>query len=320
MKRFGSLIALLIGVAHGVAAQEAFPTKPVRILIGFGPGSGTDIIARMLAEEFREAFGQAFIVDNRPGASAQIAATMVAKAPADGYTLLLTSNSSHSVNPHVVKNLPYDPIADFTPIGGIGNFPFVLVVDAKVPATTPREFVSWARANKGKVNYASGSITVQIPAEALNRIEGLDATGMSYKGSPAAMIDVMSGQASFLVVDLASSQPHLKSGRLRALAVTSATRTALAPELPTIQESLGIRDFDLAAWTGLFGPKGTPVNVVDRLSAQLLQVLAKPEMRKRMLAAGIEPTPSNPAVFAAMVKQQLEVWGKNVKLAGIEPQ
>ena len=317
---FAAALPALSAVPHPAWSQEAYPSRPVRVIIGFGPGSGTDIIARMLGDELREVFNQAFIVDNRPGASAQIAATAVAKAPADGYTLLLTSNSSHSVNPHVVKNLPYDPIADFTPIGGIGYFPFILAVDAKLPVTTPRELVTWARGNKGKVNYAYGTITVQIPAEALNRLEGLGAVGVPYKSSPAAMLDVIGGQASFIVVDLASSQPHLKSGRLRALAVTSASRTSLAPELPTVEESLGLRDFDLAAWTGLFGPKGLPANVVERLSTSMQQILAKPEMRKRMLAAGIEPTPSNPAAFAAMVKQQLEVWGRNVKHAGIEAQ
>ena len=308
------------GLAQPVLAQAAYPNKPVKIVIGFGPGSGTDILARMIAEELRVALGQPFLVDNRVGASAQIAAGFVAKSPADGYTLMLTSNSSHSVNPHVFKKLPYDPIVDFQPIGGIAYFPFILAVNASVPARTPQEFVAYALANKGKLNYAYGTPTVQIPAEALNRLEKLEATGIPYKSSPAAMTDVIGGQAQFLVVDLASARPQLQAGRLRALAVTTSKRSALAPDLPTIEETLGLRDFDLAAWTGLFGPAGMPKEVTDKLSTALLQILARPDVRERIVAAGAEPTPSDVPTFTALVKRQLEVWGRKVADAGIQPE
>ena len=313
-------VAALTGIARSEIAQGAYPNRPVKVIIGFGPGSGTDILARLMAEELRLSLGQPFIVDNRPGASAQIAASAVAKAAPDGYTLMLTSNSSHSVNPHVFKKLPYDPIADFTPIGGIAYFPFILAVNANVPARTPQEFVAYAKANKGKLNYAYGTPTVQIPAEALNRLEKLEATGIPYKSSPGAMTDVIGGQAQFLVVDLASARPQLQAGRLRALAVTTSKRSALAPELPTIEETLGLRDFDLAAWTGLFGPAGMPKEVTDKLSATLLQILAKPDVRERILAAGAEPTPSDIPTFTALVKRQLEVWGRKVADAGIQPE
>ena len=304
----------------GAVAQEAYPNKPVKIVIGFGPGSGTDILARLIAEELRAVLGQAFVVDNRPGAAAQIAAVAVAKAPADGYTLFLTSNSSHSVNPHIFKKLPYDPVADFTPIGGIAYFPFILAVNASLPVRTPQELVAYAKANRGKLFYAYGTPTVQIPAEALNRLQKLEAIGVPYKSSPAALTDVVGGQAQFLVVDLASARPHLQSGRLRALAVTTSRRTGLAPDLPTIEESLGLRDFDLAAWTGLFGPAGLPREITDKLSATLQQVLAKPAVAERILAAGAEPTPSDAAAFSNLVKRQLEVWGRKVSDAGILPE
>lgn len=316
-----ALAAIVLGSLATLSfAQEPYPSRPVRIVIGFGPGSGTDLLARMVAEELRAAFNQPFIVENKPGASAQIAAGFVKNAAPDGYTLLLTSNSTHSVNPHLFKKLPYDPIADFTPIGGIGFFPFILAVESSVPARTPQEFVTWARANKGKVFFAYGTPTVQIPAEALNKLQKLEATGVPYKSSPDAMTDVIGGRAQFLVVDLASSQPHIKSGRLRPLAVTTAKRTALAPDLPTIEEALGVRDFDLAAWTGLFGPANLPKEVVDKLSSALLRILGRPDMREKMLAANIEPTPSDPAAFSAMVRRQLDVWGLKVRDAGMQPE
>ena len=313
------VLATALVAGHAVA-QDAYPSKPVKIVIGFGPGSGTDLVARMLAGELQKAFNQPFIVENKPGAAAQIAANQVKAAPPDGYTLLLTSNSTHSVNPHIYKKLAYDPIADFTPIGGIGFFPFILAVDAKIPVKTPQELVTWARANKGNVFYAYGTPTVQIPAEAINKIEKLEATGVPYKSSPDAMTDVIGGRAQFIVVDLASSQPQVKAGRLRALAVTSSKRTSLAPDLPTVEETLGIKDFDLAAWTGLFGPANLPKDIVDKLSAAMQEILNRPDVRERMLANNIEPTPSDPATFRAMVRKQLDVWGGKVKDAGIQPE
>jgi tripartite-type tricarboxylate transporter receptor subunit TctC len=313
-------LVLALALVSGHAIAQGYPSKPVKIVIGFGPGSGTDLVARMMAEELQKTFNQPFIVENKPGAAAQIAANQVKAAAPDGYTLLLTSNTTHSVNPHIYKKLQYDPLADFTPIGGIGFFPFILAVDAKVPVKTPQEFVNWARENKGKVFYAYGTPTVQIPAEAINRIEKLDAVGVPYKSSPDAMTDVIGGRAQFIVVDLASSQPHIKSGRLRALATTSSKRTALAPDLPTVEETLKIKDFDLAAWTGLFGPANLPKDVVDKLSDALQKILNRSDIREKMLASFIEPTPSDPATFKAMVRKQLDVWGEKVKIAGIEPE
>ncbi len=312
--------ALTLCAAPQAALAQAYPNKPVKIVIGFGPGSGTDIIARMLAEELSQALGQPFIVDNKPGAAAQLAATAVTKSPADGYTLFLTSNSSHSVNPHIFKKLPYDPIADFTPIGGVAYFPFILAVNADLPVRTPQEFVAYALAANGKINYAYGTSAVQIPAEALNRLLKLGATGVPYKSSPPALIDVVGGQVQFLVVDLASARPHLQSGRLRALAVTTSKRTALAPNLPTIEETLGLRDFDLAAWTGLFGPAGLPKEIQEKLSVTLQQIMAKQELRERVVAMGAEPTPSDIPTFTALVKRQLELWGRKVADAGIQPE
>jgi tripartite-type tricarboxylate transporter receptor subunit TctC len=321
-RQFNQLLSslALFGLPALSNAQGAYPNRLVKIIIGFGPGSGTDIISRLVAEELHQALGQPFVVDNRPGASAQLAATAVAKSPPDGYTLMVTSNTTHSVNPHIFKKLPYDPVADFTPICGIAYFPFVLAVNASLPVRTAQELVAYARQRPGKVNYAYGTPTVQIPAEAINRLEEMHAVGVPYKSSPPALTDVIGGQAEFLVVDLASAKPHLQSGRLRALAVTSAKRSALAPELPTVEEALGLKDFDLAAWTGMFGPAGLPKEVVEKVSTTVLRALAKPDVRERIHAIGAEPTPSDTAGFTELVRRQLQIWGKNVELAGIQPE
>lgn len=319
--RTGLLAAAVIASAAAPAvADDAYPSRPVKIVIGFAPGSGTDVTARMVAQELQKTFNQTFLVENRPGAAVQIAANLVKAAPPDGYTLLLTSNSSHSVNPHVFKTLSYDPVADFTPIGSIASLPFVVAVNADVPVKTLPELVSWSRANKGNVFYGYSGTVFRVPAETLNRTQQLGATAVPFKSSPDAMTEVIAGRVQFLVVDLASSQPHLISKRLRALAVTSGKRSALAPDLPTVEEALGIQDFDMAAWTGLFGPANMPKPIVDKLSAALLKILERPDVRQRMFAANLEPMPTNPMAFGNMVKEQLKSWGAKVKDAGIEPE
>jgi len=307
-------------LAAGSVFAQAYPNKPIRLIVPFAPGGTTDIIARVVADPLGRVLGQAVVVDNKAGAGGIIGAAELARSAPDGYALGVATVSTTAANPAINKKTPYDPIADFTPIGGTAYFPFVLAVNASLPVRTPQEFVAYARANRGKLNYAYGTPTVQIPAEALNRLLSLEATGVAYKSSPGALTDVIGGQAQFLVVDLASARPHLQAGKLRALAVTTSRRSALAPDLPTIEETLGLKDFDLAAWTGLFGPAGLPKDVVDRLSSALQQVLAKPEVRERIVTAGAEPTPSDAATFAALVRRQLEVWGRKVADAGIQPE
>lgn len=315
-----------IGIAASFCAlplaviAQPYPDKPVRIVVGFGPGSGTDIIARIVAEELRQAFGQTFVVDNKPGATAAIAAEIVAKSPPDGYTLFITSNSSHSVNPHLYKNLRYDPVKDFTPIGRIADFPFLIAVDPKLPIKTPEELVAYARANRGKTSYAYGNTPGQVAGAALNRLMKLDMTAVPYKSSPPAMTDVSTGLEAFLVVDLASSQPFVKAGRLRAIAVTTSTRSALAPELPTLGETLGLEGFDLRAWTGMFGPANLPKDITDRLSSELVKIMSRPAIKERLIAAGMEPTPAPADQFATFLVDQYAVWGKKIKDAGIEPE
>ena len=306
-------------LAVGAGAQP-YPSKPVKIVVGFGPGSGTDIVARIIADELRQSFNQSFVVENKPGATAAIAAEVVAKAPPDGYTLFITSNSSHSVNPHLYRALRYDPDRDFTPIGRIADFPFLLAVDPKLPIKTPQDLVAYARANRGKASYAYGNTPGQVAGAALNTLMKLEMTAVPYKSSPAAMVDVSTGLEVFMVVDLASSQSFVKSGRLRAIAVTTSTRSALAPELPPLGEALGLEGFDLRAWTGMFGPAGMPKVITDKLSSELVKILTRPDLRDRLLAGGMEPTPARSEEFARFLAEQYIVWGKKIKDAGIEPE
>ncbi len=315
-----SAATVLGAFTPALQAEPGYPTKPVKLLVGFGAGSGTDILARIVAEELSLAFKQPFVVENRPGASSMVAATAVVQAPPDGYTLFFSPSSPVVVNPHVFKTVPYNPLKDFASIGGVANYPFILAVDAKLPVRTPKELVAYALANKGNVNFAYGTSAVRVPVEALNKLLKLDASGIPYKSSPDAMIDVIGGRVQFLVVDLAAAQIHLQSGRLRALAVTMSKRTQLAPELPTVEETLGLRDFDLSAFAALFGPVAMQRDVVDKLSTALMQALAKPDVRKRIAASGAEVAPLEPAALTAMVQRLHAIWGRKVADAGIQPE
>lgn len=312
-----ALTALVPAAAQG---DPGYPSRPIRVLVGFGAGSGTDILARIVSDEMSIALKQPFIVENKPGASAMVAAAAAVHAAPDGYTLFFSPSSPMVVNPHVFKTLPYNPLKDFTAIGGVGNYPWILAVDANLPVHTPQELVSYARANKGKVNFAYGTQAVRVPAEALNNLMDLGASGIPYKSSPDAMVDVIGGRVQFLVVDLAAAHAYLQSGRLRALAVTMSKRTELAPELPTVEETLGLRDFDLSAFAGLFGPANMPKSVVDKLYGAMKQALAKPEVRKKIIAAGAEVVPMDPATMTALVQRSYAIWGKKVTDAGIQPE
>ena len=313
------LAAALLALAALPASAQNYPSRPVRIIVPFGPGSGSDVMARVFADELQRSLGGTFIVDNRAGASGIIAAEAAAKSAPDGYTLLMTSNTTHSANPSLFKTLPYDPVKDFAPVALLVDYPAVMVINPELPVKNIREFIDWAKKNAGKVGFGFGNSTGQVVGAAVARASGTKMTSVSYKSTPQALIDVARGELQFIIADLVSIQPFLKSGRVRAVAVANPQRTELAPGLPTLKETV-LPDLATAYWGGMFAPAGTDRQITERLHAALNQSLAKPEIRERLSGLGAVPHPISIEAFGAFVKDQVAIWAKGVRDAGIEPQ
>ncbi|NYT23853.1 tripartite tricarboxylate transporter substrate binding protein [Alcaligenaceae bacterium] len=314
-------VTACVALIHVAAqAQPAYPTQPVHLITAFAAGSASDIVARMIAEKLQGELGQPVIVDNKPGASGQIGTDYVARAQPDGYTIMLATNTTHSSNPYLFKQLRYDPIKDFTPLVQVCNFPFVLAVGKDVPANSVAELLDYGKKQRGKLNYAYGNSTGQIAAASFDKITDLGAIAVPYKSSPQAMTDIIGGRATFMFADLASAAGHIKSGSLRALAVSTEGRSSLAPDLPSVSEALGTPGFDLAAWVGIFGPANLPEAIATRLGDALYDIVSSDEIQKKLTNMGAEPTPARAADFGPFVVRQLDVWGGKVKEAGIEAQ
>ena len=312
-------IAATLSIVPGASGQS-YPNRPVRIVVPFAAGSATDIAARLMADELRGALGQSFTIDNKAGASARIGAEAVAKAAPDGYTLLVTTNSSHSANPHLYKKLNYDPIKDFAPVSGIMAIPVIVVVNPKLPVATLAELIAYAKARPGKVAYGYGNSIGQVTGAAFAKAAAIDVIATPYKSSPQAMTDLMGEQVTYAVTDMAAGQALVNSGKLRALAVSSEKRFGQMPSLPTMAETPALAGFELVAWVAMFAPAGTPPEIVARLSAELRKSLAKAEIRERIASFSADVTPSTPDELAAFVNAQLVSWGKRIKDAGIEPE
>ena len=313
-------LAVLCGLSAAPALAQTWPTKPVRIVTAFGAGSASDIVARLLAEELQAAFQQPFVVENKPGASGMLAAENVAKSAADGYTLFLSTNTAHSANPHLFKKLPYDPIADFTPIARVCFFPFVLAVNAASPVKTVDQLVAFAKSGQAKASYGYGNSTGQIAGAAFTSLMKLDAAAVPYKSTPQALTDLIGGQVTFMFVDLASSQPHVKSGRVRLLAVSSEQKSPQAPDLPTLAAVANLPGFDLSAWVGVLAPAGLPADITTRLSDQINRTLQRKDIVDRLAALGADVSPTHAAEFDRFMRVQLTSWGRKVKDAGITPE
>lgn len=320
MNRRTLLAATLATPVAASAQPEWRPTRPINLIVPFAAGSGTDAVARVLAQLLApELSGATITVENRPGANGTIAAMAVARAAPDGNTLLVTTNTPHAANPWLMKRIDYDPINDFTPISRLGNYAFWLVVNSDVPARNLAEFVALARARPGQVTYASGNGSGIVAGGAVAAFAGVEMTHVPYRSVPPAMTDVLAGRVHGMVVDFAPSIAHVREGRLRALGVTSGTRTGLAPDVPTFAEQ-GMAGFEMLSWAALLGPARMAPDATATLAAAMQRIGARPEYRERMAQISFEGITSTPAELGTFIAQQIAAWGAMIRAAGIEPE
>ena len=323
MRSRGILIALaavcIVAAAPCMSAEPTnYPSRPIRLVVPFAAGSATDSMARILAQELGQRLGQNVVVDDRPGAFGQIAAVFVAKSKPDGYTIFVTTNTTHSANPHLYKSLPYDPVKDFEPVARTATLPFMLVVNPALPVKSTAEFIAHARANPGKLAYASASSTSLVAAESLNTQARITMTGVTYKSSPQAMLDVVSGEVPVMVADFATALPHMAGGRVKVLGVTTAKRSVLVPDAPPIGDT--VKGFDVTSWNGLFVPVGTPKFIVERLARETLDILGRKDVVDRLATIGFEVDPLGSNDFSQYLRAQLDYWGRLIRDAGIKPE
>lgn len=318
MKLLRLLASTLLVCLPLVAAAQAgdFPNKPIRIVVPFPPGGATDAAARLVAVKMSEHWGQPVVVDNRAGAGGNVGSDLVAKSAPDGYTLVMGVTGSHAINTSLYSKMPYDPVSDFVAISQVAVVPNVLVVHPSVPARNLAELVALAKKEPGKLDYASlgNGTAAHLGMEMLKADAGIDITHVPYKGSAPAVGDLLAGQVQMMVDGLPSALPHVKAGKLRAIALTSLHRAPALPDLPTIAETYP--GFYADAWSGLFAPKGTPQPVVDKLSAEVQRILKLPDVREKLAALGAEPVGSTQAEFTAHVKREIDKWAKVVKASG----
>ena len=301
------------------ARAQTYPTRPVRIIVGFPAGGPSDITARLIAQWLSERLGQEFVVENRPGAASNIASEAALRAPPDGYTLLLVT-STNAVNATFYENLSFNFMSDITPVAGIIRVPFVMEINPSIPAKTVPEFIAYAKANPGKINMASGGIgtSVHIAGELFKMMAGVSLVHVPYRGSSPALTDMISGQVHVMFDILTSSIQHIRSGALRALAVTSASRSEALPDLPTVGDFLP--GYEATAWYGIAAPKNTPREIVDKLNNEINAGLADPKIKARFADLASTVIPGSPTDFERLVGEEIEKWGKVVKFSGAKPE
>ena len=307
--------------AANAAAQGSYPSRPVMLIVGFAPGGGTDIAARIVAKPLAVNLGTSVVVENRPGAGGNIATDAVARAAPDGYTIALASIGSLTVAPYLVAKLPYDPRRDLAPLTKGVTFANVLVVHPTLPAATVAELVAAARAKPGSIGYGTSGVgsAGHLSGELFRQLAGVDIVHVPYKGGGPAMTDLLGGQILASFASAPSALPHIKSGKIRALATTGLARSAFLPDVPTIAES-GYAGYDATNWYAFVAPGKTPKDIVDRLNRELVKALDAPEVREQLLNNGMEPEPSTPEALASHIESQLALWGRVVKAAGIQAQ
>jgi tripartite-type tricarboxylate transporter receptor subunit TctC len=310
-----SLFSLLAIAANA----QNYPNKPITLVVPFGPGSGSDLIARIIGQRLGSVLGQSVIIENKPGANGAIAAVQVARSAPDGYMIFLGTNTPMSAAPSLNKSISYDPVKDFTGLCRIGSFTQLLLVHPDIPAKSIPELIAYAKANPGKLSFASANASSVVAGETLKRTAGLDLLHVPYRSSVPAVQDVLGGRVSMLFTDMATGLPHHRSGALRGLATTRLQRSALVPELPTLDES-GVKGFDMDSWAAFFLPANTPRDVVARLNTELRKIIDHPEVKAQIAATGFEAFSSSTEELDAFVKAQLVKWTAMIKDAGIQPE
>jgi tripartite-type tricarboxylate transporter receptor subunit TctC len=314
-------IACLLGVALFAISTSTFaqtwPAKPIKWIVPFAPGGTTDILARTIGEKLTDALGQPIIVENKPGAGGGVGAEFTAKAPPDGYTIMGGTISTHAINASLYKTLPYDPVKDFAPITLIARVPNMLVVNPDIPAKNVAELITLLKANPGKYSFASsGNGTSQhLSGELFKSVAGVDMQHIPYKGSPPALQDVVGGQVAMTFDNITTAWPLAKGGKLLALAVTTAKRSAVAPDVPTLSES-GLAGYEVGSWQGVFAPAGTPPAIVKRLNAEIVKIINMPDVKEKLIGLGAEPVGDTSEEFAALVKTEVVKWAEVVKKSG----
>jgi tripartite-type tricarboxylate transporter receptor subunit TctC len=311
-----SLLWALLVLSFSAHAQ--FPAKPIRVVVPFPAGSSTDIVTRVLASSVSQAIGQQLVVDNKAGADGAIAAADVAKAAPDGYTVLMATNSPMSAVPALKKNPPYDPVADFSPITDVGRYTFFILVHPSVPANSLKELIEHARANPGKLNYATGNTTGIVSTAYFASLAGIQLVHVPYKGEPQAVTDLVAGRVQLMFCSSGTSIAHIRDGRLRPVVTTLGRRSSLLPEVPTIAEA-GMPRFSITSWAGLFGPARLPRDVVERLNKEFVAAMGRPDVQAAMEKQAFALSPSTPGELGAFVKEQMESYRRILRAAGVEP-
>jgi tripartite-type tricarboxylate transporter receptor subunit TctC len=312
-------LAVLLLSGHAAMAQD-YPARPIRIIVPFTPGAGVDIVGRAVAQSLNEAWKQPVVIDNRPGAGGTIAGELVARGSADGYTLLLGNVSTLAIAPALNAKLPYSPLRDFAPITLITTSENVLVLHPAVAATSMREFIAYAKANPRKLNYGSSGngTTSHLGGAMFASMTGIEMTHVPYKGSGPMLTDLLAGQLQLSFSSVPTALPHIKSGRLRALAVTLLARSSVLPDLPTVQEAAGLKGFELSLWQGIVAPAATPRAIVMKLNQQIVGSLRTPEMKAKLTVQGLEAVGNTPEQFGAYIGEEIAKWTRVVKSSGAQ--
>jgi tripartite-type tricarboxylate transporter receptor subunit TctC len=314
------LLLLPLLAALPAAAQERYPSRPIRLVVPFAAGSATDLRARMFAERISADWGQPVVVDNRGGANGFLAAEAVARARPDGYTLLFTSNTTHGSNPALFRRLPYDPIRDFEPVALLGISTMLVVVNRDLPVRDVAELIAYGRANPGRLSFGSGSQSSRMAGEMFKAMTGIGMENVSYRANPQAITDVVSGTLPLMFVDTTTAIPQVREGRVRALAVTAGSRISAMPDLPTVAEAGNLPGYELGTWTAVYAPAGTPAEIVTQLNTKLREVLALPAVSGRLREDATEPTTGSPEHLRDFTVAEIEKWRRVARQAGIEPE